>query len=116
MTIEKFLLAFVASCALTACAPPIKAPSDESPAPQASDAPVETQDGPPVETPEPVPGECDVAGYQSLIGANVAAITLPADLVHRIYKQGDPVTLDYRPDRLNIVTDENGLVVEVKCG
>jgi hypothetical protein len=116
MTIEKLLFVTLACGALAACTPPSKDATDDAPAPQGSDAPVDTQDGPPVTTPDPVPADCDVASYQSLVGSNVAAVTLPADLAHRIYKQGDPVTMDYRPDRLNIVTDENGVVIEVKCG
>jgi hypothetical protein len=117
MTFEKFLLASLTACALAACAPPAKETAGETPSPQESDAgAVDAQDGPPVTTPDPVPGDCDAAAYQSLIGTNVAAVTLPADLVHRIYKEGDAVTMDYRPDRLNIVTDENGVIIEVKCG
>jgi hypothetical protein len=59
---------------------------------------------------------CKAAENQSLIGANVASATFPADLFHRIYKEGDAITMDYRPDRLNIITNADGVIIEVKCG
>lgn len=121
MTFEKFLLASIAAFAMAACAP--KEAAEEAPAaeqPSAEPAVVEpSTEEPAAETPaieEPAADACGAADHQSLIGSNVAAITLPVDLPHRIYKQGDPVTMDYRPDRLNIMTDENGVIIEVKCG
>ncbi len=59
---------------------------------------------------------CGASGYQSLLGSNIAAITLPGDLGARIYRRGDPVTMDHRPDRLNIETDDLGQVLSVHCG
>lgn len=34
----------------------------------------------------------------------------------RVIAPGDAVTMDYRPDRLNIETDAEGKVVRLKCG
>jgi hypothetical protein len=34
----------------------------------------------------------------------------------RVIAPGDMVTMDYRPDRLNIETDAEGRVVRLKCG
>ncbi len=62
------------------------------------------------------PDACGASGYQTLVGVNVAAVTLPADLKHRIIRPGDVVTQDYRAGRLNIRTDENGQIVSVSCG
>ena len=59
---------------------------------------------------------CGASGYQSLMGTNIAAITLPAELNHRIIGPNDAYTEDYVPSRLNIFTDENGVVIEVRCG
>lgn len=59
---------------------------------------------------------CGSSGYQSLIGTNIAAITLPAELNHRIIGPGDAYTEDHVPSRLNIFTNENGVVIEVRCG
>ena len=60
---------------------------------------------------------CPSQPYQVLLGQQVGEIdraSLPAP--HRIYGPGDAVTMDYRPERLNIVVDEDDTVVEVKCG
>lgn len=60
---------------------------------------------------------CPAAAYQVLIGQPVGEIhtdSLPSP--SRIYGRGDMVTMDYRPERLNIVTGDDGTVVEVKCG
>ncbi|HEY9404302.1 MAG TPA: I78 family peptidase inhibitor [Pyrinomonadaceae bacterium] len=34
----------------------------------------------------------------------------------RVYKTGDPLTMDWRPDRVNIETNDNGVIVEVWFG
>ncbi|MFP4519383.1 MAG: I78 family peptidase inhibitor [Oceanicaulis sp.] len=60
---------------------------------------------------------CPASAYQVLVGQPIGEIhtqSLPEP--HRIYGRGDMVTMDHRPDRLNIVTGEDGAVVEVKCG
>ena len=64
----------------------------------------------------PGPDACGASGYQSFVGTNIAAITLPAELNHRIIGPGDAYTQDYSPSRLNIFTDENGVIIEVRCG
>lgn len=61
--------------------------------------------------------ECAAEQYQVLIGQRVSEVhtdSLPSP--RRIYAHGDPVTMDYRPDRLNIVTDGRGVVISVRCG
>jgi len=79
---------------------------------------------PPGTSPDnPVTGEpdqeraCAAEQYQVLVGQRVAEVhtdSLPPP--HRVYAHGDPVTMDYRPDRLNIVTDARGVVIDVRCG
>lgn len=116
MTLEKFLLALLATWAMAACAPKEaaeEAPTAEQPA-AAPGVAAPSSEEPAAEA--PAADECRSADYQSFVGSNVAAITLPADLPHRIYKEGDPITMDYRADRLNIVTDADGVIIEVKCG
>lgn len=61
--------------------------------------------------------ECAAEQYQVLVGQRVSEVhtdSLPSP--RRIYAHGDPVTMDYRPDRLNIVTDEQGVIIAVRCG
>jgi hypothetical protein len=118
MRAKTILITALALGALVACTPK----QAEEPAPATTETPAADETvAKPVAQPETQPAEmdddlCKASEYQSLIGANVAAVTLPADLFHRIYKEGDAVTKDYRQDRLNIVTDENGVIIEVKCG
>jgi len=119
MTLEKTLLASLGACALVACAPKSAEPSPaEQPAAEpANEAPAAEE--PAVEEPTtaaPAEDLCGAAGYQSLLGTNAAAVSLPADLPHRILGPNDAATMDYRPDRLNIMTDESGVIIEVKCG
>lgn len=61
--------------------------------------------------------ECRTADYERLIGVHEGEIdrsTLPESF--RIYGERDMVTMDHRPDRLNIVLDSEERVVEVRCG
>ena len=60
---------------------------------------------------------CAVARYRTLIGRPIEEIdvaVLPRPL--RVYRTGSRITMDYRPDRLNVVVGTDGSVVEVKCG
>lgn len=59
---------------------------------------------------------CGAAGHQSLVGSQLAAVTLPADLDARIIGPDTMVTQDYRPGRLNIAVDESGTITRVYCG
>lgn len=60
------------------------------------------------------PLACDDS-YQSLVGQNIGAITLPAGLSHRIISPGMAVTEDYNPDRLNVYVDDKGWIVKTEC-
>ena len=61
--------------------------------------------------------ECAAEQYQMLVGQAQGEIHTPSlPRPHRIYGQGDMVTMDYRPERLNVVVGGNGEVIEVKCG
>ena len=58
---------------------------------------------------------CGAAAYASMVGSNVAAITLPAGLNHRIIAPDTPVTMDFSAERINFITDANGLITSVEC-
>ncbi|WP_299838347.1 I78 family peptidase inhibitor [uncultured Paracoccus sp.] len=60
------------------------------------------------------PLDCDDS-YQSLIGQNIGAVTLPAGLSHRIISPGMAVTEDYNPDRLNVYVDDKGWIARTEC-
>ena len=77
--------------------------------------PVETPRGP--ETIPPVTEQCAADAYQHFVGQRIGEIhtdSLPTPL--RIYSTTDMVTMDYRVERMNIVTTPEGVVIEVKCG
>lgn len=60
------------------------------------------------------PLTCDDS-YQSLVGSNIGAVTLPEGLSHRIITPGMSVTEDYSPDRLNVYVDDKGWVQKTEC-
>lgn len=59
---------------------------------------------------------CGAARYQSLVGQTGPALVLPGDAVYRVYKTGDPITMDMQPARLNFETDARGKLLRVTCG
>ena len=68
--------------------------------------------------PPPMENQCRASEYQNLIGQNRSQIPpAPAGATWRVTCTSCPVTMDYRPDRLNILYDQqSGVVREVKCG
>lgn len=59
---------------------------------------------------------CPEQEYSWLIGQNIAEVSLPSDLNDRIIAPDTPVTQDFRPDRLNIMIDEDGFITDLDCG
>jgi hypothetical protein len=65
----------------------------------------------------PGPDACFANGGAGLVGqpeSVLAAMTFPAGT--RIYRTGDPLTMDYSPGRLNIEIGPDGVIVAVSCG
>ncbi|MEO1014985.1 MAG: I78 family peptidase inhibitor [Pseudomonadota bacterium] len=62
------------------------------------------------------PDACGASRYESLIGTNIAAVTLPEGRKVRVLKPGAIATMDYSPNRLNIHVDEDGVITRVRCG
>lgn len=50
-----------------------------------------------------------------MIGTNIAAATFPADGNIRVIMPGAAVTEDFRPDRINVITDANGAITSLEC-
>ena len=66
---------------------------------------------------EPDAPQCAAEAYQVLVGQPVSEVdtdSLPIPL--RFYGPDQMVTMDYRPERMNIVLDADDVIVEVKCG
>lgn len=103
MQIRLFLCAGLAALLLAACDNRAGAPAERV-GDVAEDAAETNED------------RCGAADYQAFVGSSVAAVSLPAELNHRIIGPNDAVTMDFNPERLNIYTDEDGVVTEVKCG
>ena len=60
---------------------------------------------------------CDAGKHRALIGRPIEEIdtaALPRPL--RVYTTGSRITMDYRPERLNVIVGTEGSVVRVKCG
>jgi hypothetical protein len=104
------LAAVAAMVALSACAAtPAPAPAPATPVTEAPTVPL---------PPPPPEDSCKAADFQYLVGRNRSEIPVPTDpSKRRVACTTCPVTMDYRPDRLNIYFDaETGIVKEVKCG
>ncbi len=58
---------------------------------------------------------CNAAAYQSLIGQDsVMDLSLPEP--KRTFRIGDPVTLDFVAERLNVQLDDTDMIVAITCG
>lgn len=60
---------------------------------------------------------CDALGYQRIIGTPASELdiaTLPAQA--RVIHPGSAVTMDHRPDRLNVHVDAQGKINSLSCG
>ncbi|MGE3302662.1 MAG: I78 family peptidase inhibitor [Hyphomonadaceae bacterium] len=66
----------------------------------------------------PAEDQCGAVKMQSLVGAQKSAIpAAPAGAAWRVACTTCAVTMDYRPERLNIFFDEKtGEIKQVKCG
>ncbi|MCA1768682.1 MAG: hypothetical protein LC652_01585 [Halomonas sp.] len=67
-------------------------------------------------------GECGAAQVQDRVGREYSAAL--GEAIHaesgavamRVIRPGEAVTLDYRPDRLNVRLDEGDVITEIGCG
>ena len=60
---------------------------------------------------------CAAARYRAMVGRPINEIdtaALPGLL--RVYPVGSLITMDHRPERMNIVVGPDGRVVKVRCG
>lgn len=59
---------------------------------------------------------CNRTDYTGLLGASLAATTLPSDANIRVVMMGDGVTMDFDPQRVNLQIDAAGRIADVTCG
>ncbi|CTQ32636.1 I78 family peptidase inhibitor [Jannaschia rubra] len=62
------------------------------------------------------PDGCGAGHLQSFVGQALADVTLPADRTTRVVRPDQAVTLDHRPDRLNVLLDDGDRIERVYCG
>ncbi|HZW17406.1 MAG TPA: I78 family peptidase inhibitor [Luteimonas sp.] len=67
--------------------------------------------------------QCSADAAQSFVGQQAsddivaqAQAAAGAKGAVRVIKPGQPVTMDYRADRLNVEVDEQGAIVRISCG
>ena len=59
---------------------------------------------------------CNAKAYSQLLGASIAATTLPDSLNHRVLAADGVATTDYDPTRLNFELDGNSTIIGLSCG
>lgn len=99
------LLGVTSMALLAACVSPFEG------APPAAEAP------PAAAAPEPQKDTCGAAALQGLVGQDRAAISgMRFAQVLRVFEEGQPVTMDFNPERLNIQYSKRGKIQAVTCG
>lgn len=81
----------------------------------------ETEEGPmptPPKAPAPVLStkECPAADLQHLIGQTYNVDLIDHDGRLRVIRPGQPVTMDYIPNRLNVSISQHRLILRITCG
>ncbi|MEG1735654.1 MAG: I78 family peptidase inhibitor [Comamonas sp.] len=74
-------------------------------------------------TPAPRPTQiCNAQAVQSFIGHNTAASTLETarkksgSYMVRVLRENQPATMEYNQERLNVITNEAGKIIALRCG
>ena len=121
------LLPAALAVALGACAPkPAEPATPEPSATPAETAPADTaatDASPPAADATPdLAAACNPDAVQALVGQEATEAVLEqartgsgANTV-RALKPGEPATMDFRPDRLDVALDENGIIQSLRCG
>ena len=109
---------------LTACRPEVEddpLPQSDMPAPDLAQTDMDQTDMAPTDMARPDkasppdPGTCPLdMGLLGRPESVLAVMDFAQDT--RIYRTGDAVTMDFRPDRLNIEIGPEGTIVRVTCG
>lgn len=77
-----------------------------------------TTESPP--SPPAEAGACNADAAQSLVGKPASsaeeARAASGARAMRVVRPGQAVTMDYRPDRLNVELDASDIVVRISCG
>lgn len=115
---KHILTACIAGVALMACSPsategaaPGEVAAGET-VPEANPAPTP----PPVGTDPAVPDTCGMTQHAALIGQPITSEGVPPEGPNvRHLRPDSQMTMDFRPDRLNIDIDANGVITGFRC-
>ena len=110
------LLPGLALMLVAACSAPVPVET-EGEAPGAGVSEPDSVAKPEMDVLDRVQDTCGMAAFESYIGqpaANIPAADLPDRA--RIVGPDTQVTMDYSEGRLNVLTDEAGTVIGLKCG
>jgi hypothetical protein len=116
------LLALVVGAGCAGPRYPVNAPAPAAPPTTASPQPQQPPQPPqrsPIRPPQvSVNDQCGAAAQQGLVGRPRTEVPIPiVPDKQRVACTTCPVTLDYRPDRLNFFFDAaTGIIKEVRCG
>lgn len=101
---------------MMACAVAALAACGQTTTPATTETPVTTEAPAPTTAAEATAQDtCGASQYASLVGSNFAAVTLPAGANIRIIQPDSMVTQDFSAERLNIITDANGIITSLEC-
>ena len=59
---------------------------------------------------------CDQEQYQNVIGRNIGEVAFAPTVNKRVITEGDAVTMDHNPQRLNVLVDDKGWIKRIYCG
>lgn len=110
---KHFIIACLAGASLMACTPASE-PAPETPVMPAASTP----EAPPVaETPTMPPEDaCKATSYAALIGKPITEPGVPAEGPDvRYLRPNSQMTMDFRPDRLNIEIDASDIITGFRC-
>lgn len=88
----------------------------------AANTPTTSEPMPAESTPPAASSKCDASKTQWAVGQAASQDVVDkivkdsGSSTSRVLKPGQPMTMDYREDRVNIHTDDKNVVTEVKCG
>ncbi|MHC9083706.1 I78 family peptidase inhibitor [Luteimonas sp. RIT-PG2_3] len=107
---------------LAACQPTTPPAEDAAAAPATEAATVGTEPAEAVPAPDDAAATCNAEAVQALVGQEATAATVEQAVkdsgaaISRVLKPGDAATMDFRQDRLDIATDDKGLIQSLRCG
>ena len=120
-----FLFGLPLAAVLSACNPPAEQDVSRTGAPDAN-APAAMPGTPAPDAPAPAPGEANAAGCGADKLGNFINVLPTSDILDqikarigdkaiRVINPGDAVTMDFRPDRLNVEAGADGRIKQFRC-